>query len=180
VGLIGTLAGIAGALGGLSIARRRKLPSIFGAMIVSLLITSNSCAADQVVTPNMVGHWEGNGRIIVTWCRQTSLPVTLNVAANGTVTGKIGDANLANGHLKRNRGWVGRKLNFKTDYIITGNLTGPIVAAENIVRSGVKMPLNFSSGNFNGGIHTSGFKFGGKERMILSATFLKLTRIPTQ
>ena len=134
-------------------------------------------ARNEVVRPEMVGHWEGDGKIIVTWCQQTNLPVTLDVKADGGVTGKIGDATLTKGQLRRNRGWLGKKLNIKTDYVITGRLEGPIVSAEGITRSGVNIPINYSTGKFVGGLHTTGSKFGDKKRMILSAG-LKLTRAP--
>jgi hypothetical protein len=159
--------------------RSGTLLAALGAMMVALVLTSSSRAADQIVLPSMVGHWEGNARIIMTWCQQTNLPITLDIRADNTVAGKVGDATLINGRLRRNRGWLGRKLQVKTDYIITGNLTGPVVAAENITRSGVKMPVNFRLGNFVGGLHTSGSKFGGKRRMILSAG-LVLARAPTR
>ena len=134
-------------------------------------------ARNEVIGPEMVGHWEGGGKIIVTWCQQTNLPVTLDIKTDGTVTGKIGDATLTRGQLRRNRGWLGKKLNIKTDYIITGRLEGPIVSSEGITRSGVNMPLNYSAGKFVGGLHTTGSKFGGKKRMILSAG-LNLIKMP--
>jgi hypothetical protein len=155
---------------------KNSLLLLFGTMLVTLTAGGNAFSGEPVATPAMVGHWEGNARIIVDWCRQTNLPVVVDIRADGSVTGKIGDATLTNGSLKRNRGWLGRKLNVKTGYIITGSLSGPIVAAESITRSSVKVPLNFTGGNFVGGIHTSGSKVGGKDRMILSGASLKLTR----
>jgi hypothetical protein len=150
---------------------------VIGAVaLVSLLTNWSLLAAEGVATPTMVGHWEGTARIIVTWCQQTNLPVKLDIRADGKVAGTVGDATLARARLERNRGWLGRKLNIKTDYIITGDLKGAIVAAEGIERSGVKMPLNFTCGTFVGGIHTSGWLGGGKEGMILSASSLVLRR----
>ena len=77
---------------------------------------------------------------------------------------------------KRNRGWLGRRLNLKTDYIIVGKLDGPVVASERIFRSGVSMPVNFAGGVFTGGVHTSGTHVGGKRHMVLSAQSLTLVR----
>jgi hypothetical protein len=122
----------------------------------------------------MVGHWEGDARIVVSWCHQTNLHVALDIRTDGSVTGKVGDATLLKGRFERNRGWLGRKLNLATDYIIKGELNGPIVAAEGITRKSVSIPLNFSGGVLAGGAHTSGSKFGGKEKMILSAMSLRL------
>jgi len=142
--------------------------------IAMLLPAFTSRAAESVVTAAMVGHWEGNARIIVSWCRQTNLPVQVDIRPDGSVTGRVGDATLREGQFLRNRGWLFRKLNWATDYIITGGLDGPIVAAEDITRSSVKMPLNFSGGTFAGGVNTSGSDFGGKESMWLAAASLRL------
>ena len=146
------------------------------ATLAILLPAWNTWAAESIVTSAMVGHWEGNARIIVTWCHQTSLPVKLDIRADGSVTGTVGDAKLTEGFFERNRGWLGRTLNLATDYIVRGNLDGAIVATEGITRSEVMIPLDFSGRKFAGGINTSGTLFGGKEKMPFSATSLTLTR----
>jgi hypothetical protein len=146
------------------------------AIMLACAVSSVLCAAESVVKTSMVGHWDGSARIIVSWCTQQMLPVALDLHADGTVTGKVGDADLTNGRFSRNRGWLGRKLNFATDYIVRGDLNGAVVAAEGISRAGVSIPLNFRDGRFTGGLHTTGSKFGGKETMILSASALKLSR----
>jgi len=134
-----------------------------------------SCASRSVLTPAQVGHWEGNGRIIVSWCHQKNLPVKVDIHTDGSVTGTVGDAKLTEGSFQQNRGWLGRKLNLATDYIIQGNLDGPIVAAETITRERVMMPLNFGGGAFTGGLGTSGWMFGGKAKMVFTASDLTLT-----
>jgi hypothetical protein len=153
-------------------------PRITGliAMFAMLLKVWNSGATGSVVTPAMVGHWEGNARIIVSWCHQTNLPVKVEIQADGSVTGTVGDAKITEGRFQENRGWLGRKLNLATDYIIKCNLDGAIVAAEGIKRERVMMPLNFTGGVFKGGVNTSGWKLGGKDNMILSAMSLTLVR----
>jgi hypothetical protein len=148
-------------------------------VLVAALI---SCTAENIVTPAMAGHWEGNARIIVSWCRQKNLPVAVDIQADGSVTGKIGDATLIGGSFEANRGWLGRKLNLATDYIITGKLDGAIVAAEGIARDKIYIPLNLKDNAFLGGINTSGSLcvFSSektmKEKMGLSARSLKLIR----
>ena len=158
---------------------------ILGLLIASTLTLAftGSRAAESIVTPAMVGHWEGNARIIVSWCHQTNLPVKVDIHADGSVTGTVGDAKLTEGRFESNRGWLLRKLNWATDYIITGGLDGAIVAAEGITRSSVKMPLNFSGGTFAGGVNTSGSGFEGfdgkkGEGTWLAAGGLRLTRSP--
>jgi hypothetical protein len=64
----------------------------------------SSWPTKRVVTTAMAGHWEENGRIIVSWCHQTSLPVKVEIQADGSVTGTVGDAKLTEGRFQRNRG----------------------------------------------------------------------------
>jgi hypothetical protein len=145
-------------------------------IILTASVVNGACGDKETLPEAMVGHWKGQARIIVAWCQQTNLVVELQIAPDGQVTGTVGDAALQEGQLKRNRGSLGRKFKLKTDYIITGKLNGPIVAAENITRRSVNIPLNFSNGAFTGGIHTSGTLFGGDKSMIFSAAGLTLRR----
>jgi hypothetical protein len=96
------------------------------------------------------------------------------VHPDGTVSGKVGDAILKNGKIIRGRGRILRMLNWGNEYIVKAELQGPIVAAESISRKSISMPLNFRGDSFVGGIHTSGSKSGGKAKMMLSASSLKL------
>jgi hypothetical protein len=144
--------------------------------LIAFLAAWNLCAAESIITPPMVGHWEGNARIIVSWCHQTNLTVAVDIHADGSVTGKIGDATLVAGHFLSHRTWPwGHTL-------ITGKLDGAIVAAEGITRSDVTMICDFSNGSFTGQIDTNGSLcvFSSektmKEKMALTATGLKLIR----
>ena len=152
-------------------------------ILLTLLLTAGSSLASQsVVTGTMSGHWEGSARIVVSWCHHTNLPVKVDIHPDGTVAGTIGDATLVQGRFQRNRGWLGRKLNLASDYIIQGDLQGALVAAEGITRSRVMIPLNFTGSLFKGGVNTSGSMFcckaSRKEKMVLSAMALTLTRSP--
>ena len=146
--------------------------AIFGV----LLAAWNLSATESIINSEMVGHWEGNARIIVSWCHQTNLTVAVDIHADGSVTGKIGDATLIKGHFRSHRSWPWRHT------IITGNLDGSIVAAEQITRSSVTMICDFSDNSFKGQIDTDGSLcvFSSqktmKEKMALTAVNLKLTR----
>jgi hypothetical protein len=144
--------------------------------LTAFLAAWNLCAAESVVTPAMAGQWEGNARIIVSWCHQTNLTVAVDIHADGSVTGKIGDATLVAGHFLSHRSWPWGHT------MVTGKLDGAIVAAEGITRSYVTMICDFSSGSFKGQIDTNGSLcvFSSektmKEKMALTATGLKLIR----
>jgi hypothetical protein len=140
-----------------------------------LVIATQACA--QTVDTSMVGRWSGVARIFVNWTNQRELPVTLDIHSDGTVEGTVGDATLAGGRFHANRGWLGRALRFKTDWIVEGKLEGTLVAADSVVRDAVKIPLDFDGETFDGGVNSSGSMFGGKERMWLAAGHLVLRRV---
>lgn len=152
------------------------------AMLALLLTVLISCASDNVVTPEMVGHWEGDARIIVSWCQQKNLSVKLDLHADGSVSGMVGDAKLTEGRFASNRGWLLRKLNWSCDYMITGGLDGDIVSAEGIKRGRVMMALDYNDGIFKGGVGTDGSvcvfssEQTRKEKMFFTARPLKLTK----
>jgi len=145
-------------------------------VLAGLLAAWNLCAAESIVTPAMVGHWEGSARIIVSWCHQKNLPVAVDIHADGSVTGKIGDATLVGGHFLSRRSWPWRHT------MVTGKLDGDIVAAEGIARPDVTMMCDFSDGSFKGQLDTSGSlcvfssEKTRKEKMSFSARSLKLIR----
>lgn len=73
--------------------------------LLFFLAAAGACADDDDIAPAFQGHWTGNARIIVTWCRQTNLSLALDIHSDGTVAGKVGDARLKSGRFERNRGW---------------------------------------------------------------------------
>jgi len=152
------------------------------ATLVLMLPILCSCESPNAINPALVGHWEGNGRIIVSWCHQKNLTTKVDIHPDGSVTGTVGDATLTEGRFLKNRGWLGRKLNIETDYIITGDLDGPIVAAEGITRQRAMMPCNFDDGFIKGAVDTEGSlcvfssEKTRKEKMAFTAG-LRLTHI---
>jgi hypothetical protein len=145
-------------------------------VFVSVLAARTSSSQTRAARDSMTGVWCGSAQIVVSWTKQRNLGVRLVVPPTGEITGQVGDARLVGGTLETNRGSVGRMLNVKTDYIIVGKLEGPIIASEKITRSEVKMPLNWTGSEFQGGVNTNGWKFAGKDHMVLAASHLVLRR----
>lgn len=140
-------------------------------------VVLSGVVAAQAALPEMCGRWKGNADIFVNWTKARTLPVEIVIAADDRVTGKIGDATIVNGRFRPNRGWLGRVLRIKTDWIIDGRLDGPIIAAEKIVRGELMMPLNWKGSSFEGGIATSGSKLDDRDTMALAARVI-LRRAP--
>ena len=144
--------------------------------IMSLVYPAAGSSQSNPTLDSMAGIWCGSARIVVDWTVQKKLGLRLTIDRLGNVTGQVGDAQLTSGRIRVNRGPVGRMLNIKTDYIIVGNLRGPIIAAEGVARSELKIPVNWTGSEFHGSVHTDGSSFGGKARMVLSASGLLLRR----
>jgi hypothetical protein len=123
------------------------------------------------------GRFRGYAEIFVSWTGQRTLVVDISIAENGAVTGCIGDASLFRGQLTSDRGWLARRLGWKRDWVVTGDLEGPIVASDSVIRDGVMLALDWTGDRFVGGLNTTGSEFGGKERMKLSAGRMELVRV---
>lgn len=133
----------------------------------------------ELPDPRLAGQWTGNAKVIVSWCEQEQLPVSLSIHADGRVSGQLGDAHLVDGRVSRNRGALGKALDIKTDFIIHGGLDGWLVAAEEIGREKVDIPFGLGSGVLAGAVHSSGWHVGPPSKMVFSATFDDLTRSVT-
>ena len=147
------------------ILQKGNLMKIFSSVFMLFIL---SCVSVQP-TNEVVGHYEGNAKIIVDWCNLDSLAFDLTIDDLGNVTGNIGDAIIIQGKIKANT--YG-----STKFIIDAKLEGSIIEKEEIKRESIKIPFDLIDGNIVGGFGTSGSKFGGKEKMILSGSDLVLIR----
>ena len=150
----------------------------FHRLIFLLSFISILPAEDQ--QPNrfedLIGQWSGKGRIIVSWCDQEFIGLDIVIHDDQQVTGTIGDAVINNGRVKKNN-WVLRMLG-NPEFIIAGNLIGPLIESENIHRKSIHyLLLNMESGDIlTGGFHSSGWHFGGRKKMVLSVTDITLQK----
>ena len=153
----------------------RTATSLSIAAVVALLASRGATA--QVARPEMCGRWQGTADVAVNWTKARTVSVSIAITPDDRVTGMIGDASLLDAHLLSNRGWLGKTLRLKTDYLIDGRLEGPIIRDEHLVRSEVAMPLDWTGSGFVGGIATNGAKTGDAETMAFSAK-VRLLRAP--
>ena len=140
------------------------LALVFILILSCSLVSGENKKPDGELPPSgMTGNWQGKGKIIVSWCEQDSLSFYLTITSDGKVSGKIGDAVIKNGQLKKNSlilRWLGN-----SEYIIEADLEGSIVKTENITRESIKLIVDFEDNCIVGDFRTSGGKFGGKDKM---------------
>ena len=152
----------------------QKLKVIFYIVFLASLPLCEVLAFNELATPNeeFAGTWKGEGRVIVAWCEQKQLSFELQIDMGGNVSGKIGDAQIRHGKIRLNNivyRWLGNR-----KYIIDAKLLNYLIEKEKIKRESIRIFLDFEKPFFVGGFHTSGSKFGGKGKMILSGTGVKL------
>ena len=129
------------------------------------------------VHDELTGQWLGNTHVIVQWSQTKTIPVNLNISSDGSVTGKVGNAQLVGAKLISGRNNLMRSIDWGRDYIVKADLDGNIVAAEKIHRDRINIIFDLVDGKLVGGTHTSGLWIGGKNSMVFSTTNLILEKV---
>lgn len=100
------------------------------------------------------GVWEGrlNGHSSPSTVDSIDLFLTIKILNDGKVSGSIGDASLKNCRVERNRGSIARALNFETDYIIQGKLSGAVDESDTgaPAERDITLPFSVENGHFTG------------------------------
>ncbi len=105
------------------------------------------------------GTWQGKGRVFQSHftrnsadsCKTDSVNIFITIYKDNRVSGNIGEAEFVDCIVKRNRSWLGRLLNFKTDYIITGGtIRGNIVPVDTVLQKKITIPFNIVDNNIKG------------------------------
>jgi hypothetical protein len=151
-------------------------------LVLGLAATLGACKKAPVAPPAaMVGHWEGKAEVAVNWCNAKELAVSVTIAADGSVTGKVGDATLKGGHIYPNPGKQPTGMMLPTNYVIQAGLDGPLVAAEKITREEICIPVEVNNdGQLAGAFLTSGTEIGSKEEKVFSGGLRPLTKGPAR
>ncbi len=114
-------------------------------------------AGDAWTPPEtLVGTWEGGARVFGVKGAESgkdSVRVSITLSADGTVTGKVGNALFHGCRAASNRGWISRALNIRTEYIVHGGtLEGPVVPGDTETSRTFTLPFSFRDGGLKGGM----------------------------
>jgi len=149
-----------------------------GVVLAATLIAAFSARASaQVATPSLIGKWGGVADVVVDWTKQRTIPINIVIRADDQVTGTIGDATLVRARLRRNRGWLARTLQTKTDFIIEAELEGQIIGTEQLQRDVIQIPFNWRDGRLVGSVNSSRNTIGPATQRTFVAKFT-LIRMP--
>ncbi|HPG41713.1 MAG TPA: hypothetical protein PLP19_20660 [bacterium] len=125
-------------------------------LLAALPLSVSAWQPDSVV----IGTWSGTAEIFAPFKKgeypspypEDYMEIVITVDENGNVTGHVGDAVFTNCVVTKNRGWLCKKLNWRSDYIVThGTLDGPIVPADQETKRDFTIPFNIVDGKLHGG-----------------------------
>ena len=149
--------------------------SITFVTLFALLAAGTSDA--QVVSPAIIGRWVGEATITVNWTRRRVLPIDITICRGDTAFGAVGDASLAGARLERGDPATGASTTGKPEFVVSANLDGAIIRAENIWRPSVRIGLTSRDSILEGVLTTPGWRVVTAERKAIAATVV-LRRAP--
>jgi hypothetical protein len=133
-----------------------NLTSFFGtsaAMTMALV-------AFSVPDGRLIGQWQGTDRYFglsydegsAFHGRPQFVEASLTISPDGTVEGRIGGAELSGCRIEANRGWFGRMLHIKTDFIIRGRMVGRVSADSETGTRSISAPLDLEGDQIDGSV----------------------------
>lgn len=140
---------------------RKIIVSFFriAALAFSILIL-NACGSKDLPA-SLSGTYSGKADLIL---RSDTVgkfvfvedSVFVNITISNTlISGNIGNASFDACKIRSNRGWLSRKLNLKTDFLITGNLVGLLNEKDSTSIKDLSIPFNLSEAGIEGSVFLS-------------------------
>ena len=116
------------------------------------VLTSWADASATVPDKSLIGRWHGQNHffgmsrkeIVEKKVAIQYVETKLEISANGKVTGRVGGAELSGCVVEANRGWFGRLLHIKTDFIIRGKIVGAVAPGSEAGIHSISAPFNLN------------------------------------
>ena len=129
-------------------------------LLAILLPAFTLLASETATVSDSAGQWHGKTRfrgISYEEATQKKLvpqdvETVLHISADGKVTGQVGGAELSDCVVDANRGWFGRLLNIKTDFIIRGKIIGAVAIGSESGTNTINAPFNLLDSRIKGTI----------------------------
>lgn len=133
-------------------------------VLLALFLSFYYClnAKDKITLPDsVIGVWEGKASLLLPLAHQAAPSpndednplVSILIKADGTVKGQVGSAIMKNCIAKKNRSWLGRLLNLRTDYMITnGYLEGFLSGKDSVQFKKFSLPFNTTDNKMKGSV----------------------------
>lgn len=129
--------------------------------LLSILLPAFTLLASGTATVSeLAGQWHGKSpfkgisyeEAVQKKAAAQDVETVLGIATDGKVTGRIGGAELSDCFVEANRGWFGRLLHIKTDFIIRGKIIGAVVPGSESGPHSISAPFNLDDTRITGSI----------------------------
>lgn len=134
---------------------------VFSIIFIILLISIS-----VLYNQNLIKSWKPTEDLIGTWTGEAGLKgehsenrvsIQLIISEDGSVTGKIGEAELLGCKVMRNRNRFEKWIGIKNDYIIkNGSLDGSIAKGDTTKKRNISVPFDITDGNITGSLFELG------------------------
>jgi hypothetical protein len=144
-----------------------KISIAFSLSIIILAVLSASCSSNGNWRPpeSVVGTWSGKSEVSAPFKKgqypsqnpEDWFDIRVQIHEDGIADGQIGDVVFAGARIRKNRGWLGRMLHIKTDYMISGGvLEGKLVPEDSESRRAFTIPFDIEEGRLKGSFFVVG------------------------
>jgi hypothetical protein len=128
--------------------------------LATLIPVFLASAAKSLSVADLSGSWHGTSRFTgISFQEATqkdaksqNVEISLRISADGKVTGRVGSAELQGWANEANRGWLGRLLHMKTNFVIAGTLAGSVISGSEAGTHAIKIPIAFEGSQVTGSI----------------------------
>lgn len=136
--------------------------ALLSIVLLLFLNQHNSESATNWTPPSsIVGNWSGKHLVVVRTKTDGkfnfikhpgAVNFNLSIKQNCRVSGSLGTAVFEDCIIQKNRGWIAKQLNLKTDWVIQGKLVGAIFPEDVIKSKTISMPINIENGRIKGSL----------------------------
>jgi hypothetical protein len=158
----------------------KRLDKTFRISFIALIISTLTFSAcdNHNLSESLTGTYTGNSRIISRYYKdgqyifyEDNVDVSIQITSNQIVSGHVGRAVFEDCKVLKNRGWIGRQLNIKTDFLITGKLLGSTFSRDSILNKDISIPFNSGNGELKGSLFLT-----NKEQNLPIISILRLVK----
>lgn len=127
-------------------------------VIIPFALILSSCSQSGI-PGDLPGTYNGKERVVIRYekggqyiFRDGYVMVSLLIDKSGQVIGMAGGATFEGCSVKQNRGWIGRQLGIKTDFLIQGILKGNTFDKDTMLNKVITIPFNIENGELKGSL----------------------------
>jgi hypothetical protein len=133
---------------------------IFLMMFAILLSAFSMSAAETAKVSDLASRWHGKSRFTGISNEEATqkktapqdVEIELCISADGKATGRIGGAQLTNCVVAINRGWFGRLFHLWSDFVIRGEIVGPVAPGSESGTHPMSAPFNYDGTQISGSV----------------------------